>query len=427
MRINNYSDFSLYSTLFNSLNKTSSTSSSNPLSFYPLFNQNSGVSKDYFFYDKNFNPSDVLKSASDFQDSANKLLESSESFLFYSKENVFEETVVETSVNWANVSKNTSNTPGAFNVEVSQLASSQVNEGNFLSKSGLDFETGYQSFNLSTGGKNIEISTNVSALDTNEDVFNRVANEINRKSTDVMANVVTGKNGEISIEVVSNETGKNSAFSIKDIGSGSIVEKSGIGNVSREAGNSIYSVNGVSRESSSNELIINNDLSVNVSDVGKFDVSVSRDSRTVVSNIESFISDLNSFLKSFDKNSSSLSGLTDSFVSNIMQSSNVLNAIGIEFRDGKFNITDKFYELARESDGIDSKIKPVLESFVQDVSINAASVSQVSVLSLTDLGANSMANYNFLGTQQSSFNLMGLMNQSSYMDILFGSLFNNYA
>jgi hypothetical protein len=268
---------------------------------------------------------------------------------------------------------------------------------------------------------------NVSVLDTNEDVFNRIANEINRKSIDVTANVLNGKNGEISIEVVSNETGKDAAFSISDIGSGSIVEKSGIGNVSREAGNSIYNVSGVSRESSSNELIINNDLSVNVNDVGKFDVSVSRDSRTVVSNIESFISDLNSFLKSFDKNSSSLSGLTDSFVSNIMQSSNVLNAIGIEFKDGNFNVTDKFYELARDSDGIDSKIKPVLESFVQDVSINAASVSQVSVLSLTDLGANSMTNYNFLGTQQSSFNLMGLMNQSSYMDILFGSLFNNYA
>lgn len=243
--------------------------------------------------------------------------------------------------------------PGRINaqdmqVEISQVASGQVNQGQELAQNAKAGLSGYQQFAIEANGKSYQFSVNISAGDSNQAVQQKMADAINKRDIGITANVdVDNKEKTSSLRLQAQGTGDSDAnrFSIRDV-AGEMVSKTGAATVTQDAQNAVYSVNsGPERTSQSNEVYLGGGVSGTLKQTTDEALSVSAqlDLGQIMEHVTEMISSFNALVDTARSNAdignaSTLERKLSSAAGNYASS---LSAIGVTMGSDGYMSMDK--------------------------------------------------------------------------------------
>ncbi len=155
------------------------------------------------------------------------------------------------------LSQDTGAAEATYDISVSQMAQAQENTGVELNKADASVVgLGTNTFNININGQDNELSIEVVDGDTNEAVLQKIETAINDAGLGATAEVIAGSGeGTQQLVIRSDNTGLASAFSVSDI-SGNAIAASGIGSISTESQDAIYTVNETEYSSGSNAIYL---------------------------------------------------------------------------------------------------------------------------------------------------------------------------
>ena len=190
----------------------------------------------------------------------------------------------------------------SFDVYVSQLASNQVNTGNFLVPGKKSLEKGSHSFDLNINNLTYEFEFNVDESESNADIQQKIARLINRSNIGLSAQVLTDELGSTAISIVSDATGvsgiRPTIFTIESENKG-LLDTLGINHVSQYPANAVFSINGNEHTSPTNDIIINKEFSLKLHQVtgdNPVTISLRTDGEAMVDSIDELISGYNNLV-----------------------------------------------------------------------------------------------------------------------------------
>lgn len=170
--------------------------------------------------------------------------------------------------------------PENLSIQVLDLAKEQVNTGKYLDKNSLDIRPGRYSFALETVNGRIGMDIPVTRELSNEDVLKDMAEKINKADIGITASIIDD-GSHSAIMLASSFTGAPSTsdglyFSLsKDGDSDTINDIFGLDNVSQYPADSIFSINGETHSSSSNNISINQTIELDFHKVSNSPVNIS--------------------------------------------------------------------------------------------------------------------------------------------------------
>lgn len=200
------------------------------------------------------------------------------------------------------------NTP-TYDIEVSRLATSQVNMGRFLpANEPVALEPDTYSFDVRIEDLNYEFQFSIKPADTNRDVQARLARLITNANIGITAQAITDADGTSYLRMESNATGvKNGVARIFNISdnhtsktSGS-VEYLGLDYISTPPSNAYFEVNGEERTSTSNRIALDRIYEVQLTGVSSEEgetalIGLKTDVESLTENINTLVEGYNSFL-----------------------------------------------------------------------------------------------------------------------------------
>ncbi len=203
-----------------------------------------------------------------------------------------------------------------FLIEVKQLATSQINLGNFLDKNHLTLKPGSYSFDLENSSSTFEFQFNINSDDTNYTTQNKLANLITNADIGLKASVIEDENGLSALQIESASTGIASGegflFSIYPQASQdsiSAVKTLGIDHVSQEAGNAVFLLDGVERSSHSNTFTIDHIFELTLQGLSEegnpATIGFKTNADAMADNIQTLVDSYNSILHTANKYSAS--------------------------------------------------------------------------------------------------------------------------
>ena len=156
-----------------------------------------------------------------------------------------------------------------FDIQVKQLASNQINRGNYLAPERLDIEPGTYSFDLDTGSRAYEFQYTVNDNDTNASVLRKLTKLVNSTGTNVAATIQTDDYGQIALQLATRQTGigenETSLFQVipaDSQGSAKAMQVLGLNHITQEAKNSFFLLNGKAHTAYSNTFTVDNQFDV---------------------------------------------------------------------------------------------------------------------------------------------------------------------
>ena len=156
------------------------------------------------------------------------------------------------------------NSTTEFNIQVQKLAAPQINTGNFLENDTLSFAPGSFSFDLTTTAAAYEFQFNVNKDETNLGILEKLDNIIGSSNLGIKSEIIHNELGDSALQLTSLQTGlgenETELFKITPTGpkeSLAAMGLLGINNVSSEAENSAFTLNGQEHSSLSNKFTIN--------------------------------------------------------------------------------------------------------------------------------------------------------------------------
>lgn len=177
-------------------------------------------------------------------------------------------------------------------VTVSQLACPQTNTGNFLQPNSKPFAAGEYSFDLQMQDLTYQFEFGINATDTVTDTQQKIARLINQADIGLNAQLLTDGLGNSAISITSDATGirgiSPTIFHIQSQNSSDasdsnteLVSTLGLDRVTQYPANAVYSVNGTTATSVSNEVTIDNNYVLTFFDTtGKAPVTISMNTDT---------------------------------------------------------------------------------------------------------------------------------------------------
>ena len=183
-------------------------------------------------------------------------------------------------------------------VKIDQTAAGQSNEGTKLNANDLFGSSGTNKFSVNIGGKTTELSVNVAAGDSNSTVQQKMADAINSAGIGIKATVEKDSTNSTSmLKLESTGTGNNdkNKFTVTDI-TGDLAAKTGANQVTREARDAIYSIDGGAKQTSqSNNVDLGNGLNVtfNKASANEVTISTGKDMSYAKSTVEGFVKSYN--------------------------------------------------------------------------------------------------------------------------------------
>ena len=212
-----------------------------------------------------------------------------------------------------------------FYIEVKQLSSPQVNTGNLLRDAGLTITPGTYSFDLNINYAAYEFQFNVNPGETNLGVLKKLAGLINRSSLGINATLQHGTTdiGEpaTALKLTSRQMGRSNdepIFTIKPsptAESMQFLNQLGIEQITQQAENSRFLVNGEELESLSNSFTINNTFELNLNKVSEegqpAEISFKTDVDAVADNVMSLVNAFNHILDIAQNSSAEATGDTN--------------------------------------------------------------------------------------------------------------------
>lgn len=168
-----------------------------------------------------------------------------------------------------------------FEISVQQLASNQINIGNFLDPNSRDVEPGSYSFDLNTNTRSYEFQYNVNTTDTNLSVLQKLSKLINTAGIGLSATVDANESGQVALRIASKQTGiaehENYLFQIlPSAGAASTraMHILGIDNIEKEAKSSSFLLNGIEHSSYSNTFTVDKIFDITLHDINAANDSV---------------------------------------------------------------------------------------------------------------------------------------------------------
>lgn len=285
----------------------------------------------------------------------------------------------------------------SINLKVDQLAAKQATHFQALDSSSKDVLSGKSTMQLKMDGKTQTIDFNIAEGATTKEALSTMATSINNAKAGVQASVME-VDGKSILSVMSEKTGKDQSFELSFTGKAETNMKV---QSTIDARDAIYSVDGETKTSASNQIQIpTNSSTLTVDLKGKGETVLSQstmDTSKVVKGMKEFISAYNdavNFLNDNQKKSSGVAALSQSF-SNTRFSADGLQSVGVEV-DGKGRLSlneGKFVEvLKKDPKEIESKI-----GSYQGLAGMASSKAQSAMILSNTLVSNGMGTYNSSG------------------------------
>lgn len=192
----------------------------------------------------------------------------------------------------------------SFDINVKQLACSQLNTGNYLQPRSKHIKPGEYSFDLSINDVIYEFQFKVDNSETTNNIQNKIARLINRSNIGLTANIKEDSLGNTAINIESESTGINGTtpviFSIKsdDANNQQLIDTLGLDRVTQYPSNAIFDVDGDERSSMSNSITINKAYDVKLSKVTEEPVTISlkADADSIVESLNELVAGYNNLI-----------------------------------------------------------------------------------------------------------------------------------
>lgn len=192
----------------------------------------------------------------------------------------------------------------SFDINVKQLACSQLNTGNYLQPRSKHIKPGEYSFDLSINDVIYEFQFKVDNSETTNNIQNKIARLINRSNIGLTANIKEDSLGNTAINIESESTGINGTtpviFSIKsdDANNQPLIDTLGLDWVTQYPANAIFDVDGDERSSMSNSITINKAYDVKLSKVTEEPVTISlkADADSIVESLNELVAGYNNLI-----------------------------------------------------------------------------------------------------------------------------------
>ena len=162
-----------------------------------------------------------------------------------------------------------SNVPEKMDIEVSQLASSQVNRGQYVNSKNKGLSTGSYNVHLTTPQNDYLFSLKVTSSTRNIDAQQSLADAININLTGVRARVdVQGNESALILEsqfTGEGNVGDNLQFAFsEDNPNQPLINYLGLNHIEQSPKNSVFSINGEQHSSTTNNISINNVIEIDL-------------------------------------------------------------------------------------------------------------------------------------------------------------------
>ncbi len=201
-----------------------------------------------------------------------------------------------------------------YAIEVTQLASPQVNLGKYLPMEERNIAPGEYSFDVNVSDLGYEFQFSINDGDTNNEIQQRLSRLINNSKIGLNATVEEDGEGSSALRIESTRVGidygqSSKVFSISE-SSGSrnsgAVEYLGIDYIAREASAAEFKVNGIEATASSNTFILQNDYEVTLHGISEnagqtTTIGVKPDTEALQENISNLIGGYNNFIRSMSE------------------------------------------------------------------------------------------------------------------------------
>lgn len=192
----------------------------------------------------------------------------------------------------------------SFDINVKQLACSQLNTGNYLQPRSKHIKPGEYSFDLSINDVIYEFQFKVDNSETTNNIQNKIARLINRSNIGLTANIKEDSLGNTAINIESESTGINGTtpviFSIKsdDANNQPLIDTLGLDQVTQYPANAIFDVDGDELSSMSNSITINKAYDVKLSKVTEEPVTISlkADADSIVESLNELVAGYNNLI-----------------------------------------------------------------------------------------------------------------------------------
>ncbi|MCK8824955.1 flagellar filament capping protein FliD [Fuchsiella alkaliacetigena] len=244
----------------------------------------------------------------------------------------------------------------SYEIEVEQLARAQENSSLDLeSEETTELDTAENMLIITQGETEAEIAVEVEADDTNQELLERTAIEINNTDLELTAEVINGDETEVSrLEIRATDLGDQAAFEITDL-RGQLAAEIGINNIEVEAQPAEYTVDGVEYTAENNEVTLaaQDEVSLALGTEGTAEVIISEDTGQILTATESFIDDYNQaldFLEN-DLDSDDALALADSLAELVEFREADLAEVGIEVdNEGRLDFNNEEFAVALSED-----------------------------------------------------------------------------
>ena len=278
-------------------------------------------------------------------------------------------------------------------VTVSQLACPQTNTGNFLQPNSKPFAAGEYSFDLQVQDLTYQFEFGVNATDTVTDTQQKIARLINQADIGLNAQLLTDGLGNSAISITSDATGirgiSPTIFHIQSQNSSDasdsnteLVSTLGLDRVTQYPANAVYSVNGTTATSVSNEVTIDNNYVLTFFDTtGKAPVTISMNTDTdaIADSISELIggynnlisvtaNDANEHFEGNEKLKKDFAGIAKSY-------NHLLNENGLSVTDNGTIAVDRDAIISAADNGTLGDIFSGLNAFKQAVQKKAEDIS----------------------------------------------------
>ncbi len=192
-----------------------------------------------------------------------------------------------------------------FTIDVNQLAQPQINTGNFLDNAAQDLEPGEYTFDLSANQTVFEFQFTVKPEDTNFGIHSKLADLINSANLGLTASVVENATKQSTVQIRSQQTGlmpnEDALFTVSadnTFNSIKAIQTLGLDQVSQEAANSSFLLNGSEHSSYSNSFTINKAFEINLNNVsdGAVTIGFKSDAEAIADNVTKLADAYNSMV-----------------------------------------------------------------------------------------------------------------------------------
>ena len=264
-----------------------------------------------------------------------------------------------------------SSTVPEISVKVDQVAEPQRNEGTAMRADDRDMPGGLHSFDIAIDGQTHRVSFTTSEALTNRAFQQRMADAINQANIGITASVNTANNqstlnlaatatgaGATVTNTVTNEDGEEETvtttaprFTITDV-MGNATAAMGVNNISQHGQNAIFTVNGETRTSASNNVNLTGGVEATLVSTGEVNVTSGGDATGIRNSVRQMVARFNDLLETARNNGAdrNTGRLIRDLENTIRRNRRALDEMGVAMnREGVLVINENRLQTAAEN------------------------------------------------------------------------------